>query len=77
MTDRPERSLMQRDIMVPALLSSLVKLDPRHVIRNPVMFVVEVGALLTTLIWVVQLFGGDAPGGGGDPAWFTFVVLRP
>ena len=68
MTDRPERSLLQRDIMLPAILSSLVKLDPRQVIRNPVMFVVEVGAILTTLIWLVQLFGGDAPGGGGDPA---------
>ena len=74
MTDRPERSLLQRDILLPAVLSSLVKLDPRQVIRNPVMFVVEVGAILTTLIWLVQLFGGDAPGGGGDPAWFTFVV---
>ena len=42
--------------------------------RNPVMFVVEVGAVLTTLIWIVQAFGGDAPGGGGDPAWFTFTV---
>jgi K+-transporting ATPase ATPase B chain len=38
------------------------------------MFVVEVGAVLTTAIWVVQAFGGDAPGGGGDPAWFTFTV---
>ena len=42
--------------------------------RNPVMFVVEVGAVLTTLIWIVQAFGGDAPGGGDDPAWFTFTV---
>ena len=30
--------------------------------------------MLTTLIWLVQLFGGDAPGGGDDPAWFTFTV---
>ena len=74
MTDRPERSLLQRDILVPAVLSSLAKLDPRQVARNPVMFVVEVGAVLTTLIWLVQLFGGNPPGGGGDPAWFTFVV---
>ena len=77
MTDRPERSLMQRDIMLPAILSSLVKLDPRQVIRNPVMFVVEVGAILTTLIWLVQLFGGEIqtpPTRGGDPAWFTLTV---
>ena len=61
MTDRPERSLLQRDIMLPAILSSLVKLDPRQVIRNPVMFVVEVGAAATTLIWLRRQRG---PGRG-------------
>ena len=74
MTDRPERSLFERDIMRAAIGASLRKLDPRLMARNPVMFVVEVGAVLTTLIWIVQAFGGDAPGGGGDPAWFTFTV---
>ena len=64
MTDRPERSLLQRDILLPAMLSSLVKLDPRQVVRNPVMFVVEVGAAVTTLIW---LTGSEGPG------WFTFT----
>jgi K+-transporting ATPase ATPase B chain len=74
MTDRPERSLFERDILQPAILASLRKLDPRRMMRNPVMFVVEVGAVLATLIWIVQAFGGDAPGGGEDPAWFTFTV---
>ncbi len=74
MTDRPERSLFERDIMVPAVGASFRKLHPRPMLRNPVMFVVEVGALLSTLIWIVQALGGGAPGGGGDPAWFTFTV---
>jgi K+-transporting ATPase ATPase B chain len=74
MTDRPERSLFERDIMRAAIAASFAKLDPRFMARNPVMFVVEIGAVLTTLIWIVQAFGGDAPGGGGDPAWFTFTV---
>jgi potassium-transporting ATPase ATP-binding subunit len=74
MTDRPERSLFERDIVLPAVWASFGKLDPRLMARNPVMFVVEVGAVLTTLIWIVQAFGGDAPGGGGDPAWFTLTV---
>jgi K+-transporting ATPase ATPase B chain len=74
MTDRPQRSLFERSILVPALWDSVRKLDPRHVIRNPVMFVVEIGALLTTLIWIVQAFGSNPPGGGDDPAWFTAVV---
>jgi K+-transporting ATPase ATPase B chain len=74
MTDRPERSLFERDILMPAVVASLRKLDPRRMARNPVMFVVEVGAVLSTLIWIVQAFGGGAPGGGADPAWFTFTV---
>ena len=59
-------SLFAPQILRPALLDSLRKLDPRLMVRNPVMFVVEVGAVLTTLIWIV--------GGGADPAWFTFTV---
>jgi K+-transporting ATPase ATPase B chain len=63
-----------RTILRAAVIASLRKLDPRRMARNPVMFVVEVGAALTTLIWIVQAFGGDAPAGGEDPAWFTFTV---
>jgi K+-transporting ATPase ATPase B chain len=65
MTDRPERSLFERDIMVAAVGASLRKLDPRLMMRNPVMFVVEVGAALTTVIWIV---------GSDDPGWFTLTV---
>jgi K+-transporting ATPase ATPase B chain len=72
---RPERpSLFSAKIMRPALLSSLAKLDPRVQIRNPVMFVVEIGAVITTVAWLIQLFGGRPLGGGHEPAWFTFTV---
>jgi K+-transporting ATPase ATPase B chain len=43
-----KRSVMDRDILIPALLASVKKLDPRHMIGNPVMFVTEVGAVVTT-----------------------------
>ena len=43
-------------------------------VRNPVMFVVEVGALITTAGWLIQVFGGEPLGGGDEPAWFTFTV---
>ena len=66
MTDRPERSLFEPAIMKPALLASLRKLDPRDMLRNPVMFVVEVGALFTTIMWIV--------GETGQPGWFAFTV---
>jgi K+-transporting ATPase ATPase B chain len=53
---------------------TLRKLDPRIQVRNSVMFVVEVGALITTGGWLIQIFGGQPLGGGDEPAWFTFTV---
>ena len=38
------------------------------------MFVVEIGAFITTIGWLVQAFGGQPLGGGDEPAWFTFIV---
>ena len=43
-------------------------------IHNPVMFVVEIGALITTIGWLIQVVGGEPLGGGDEPAWFTFTV---
>ena len=68
------RSLFDGPILVRAALDSLRKLDPRHQWRNPVMFVVELGALITTIGWIVQVFGGSPLGGGDDPAWFSFAI---
>jgi K+-transporting ATPase ATPase B chain len=42
------RSVLESEILVPALGASFKKLDPRHMVTNPVMFVTEVGALITT-----------------------------
>ncbi len=76
MTDNNRRrsSMFDRELMLPALWSSIKKLNPRHQIHNPVMFVVEVGALITTIGWVNQVFGNPPLGGGNEPAWFTFTV---
>lgn len=74
MSDRPkERSLIDHQLLRQALWQSLLKLDPRHQIHSPVMFVVEVGALLTTIAWVLQLAGSDSLA-GTEPAWFTVTV---
>ncbi len=67
-------NVLEAGILRPALLDSVRKLDPRRVIRNPVMFVVEVGAAITTAGWLIQVFGGEPLGGGDEPAWFTFTV---
>ena len=72
-SERRAISLFRRDIVVRALLDSLKKLDPRVQIRNPVMFVVEVGAVITTITWFIQLGGGQSLG-GYEPSWFTFTI---
>src|SRR6201988_1616305 len=71
--ERQAISLFRRDIVVHALIESVKKLDPRVQIRNPVMFVVEIGAVITTVTWFIQVFGGKALG-GNNPAWYTFLI---
>ena len=72
-SERRAISLFRRDIVVRALLDSFAKLDPRVQLRNPVMFVVEIGAVITTITWFIQLGGGQALG-GHDPSWYTFTI---
>jgi K+-transporting ATPase ATPase B chain len=59
--------------VLPALPGALKKLDPRQMWHNPVMFVVEVGAALTTVLAVAEPFlGGPASSGGSAvPGSFT------
>ena len=68
------RPLRDPAIVRQALVDSFAKLDPRLQVRNPVMFVVEIGAVITTVGWLIQAFGGEPLGGGDEPAWFTFTV---
>jgi K+-transporting ATPase ATPase B chain len=61
-----------------AMLDALIKLNPLKQVRNPVMFVVEVGSLLTTMLWIQALTGeGEAPAGfiGTIALWLWFTVL--
>src|SRR5580704_6771688 len=63
--------LLDPSILVSALLESFRKLAPWHVIKNPVMFVVEVGSVLTSLLWLRDVMGHGKP---PDPIWFTGLV---
>ncbi len=61
-----------------AIFESFKKLDPRHQVRNPVMFTVFVGSILTTGLWIqaVASVGEAAPGFIlGITAWLWFTVL--
>jgi K+-transporting ATPase ATPase B chain len=69
---------LKRQLYLRAVSDAFVKLNPRHMVRNPVMFVVEVGSVLTTLLWVQALTGyGEAPAGfiGAVALWLWFTVL--
>jgi K+-transporting ATPase ATPase B chain len=73
------RPLFEPAIVKRAVVDSFKKLDPRHMIRNPVMFVVEVGSAFTTLLFVHALVtgAGDAPWGFvlAISLWLWFTVL--
>jgi potassium-transporting ATPase ATP-binding subunit len=71
MTQAQPVSIFHGPLVRQAVRDSLVKLSPKVMARNPVMFVVEVGSVLTTLIWLRDLFAHPA---GAAPAWFTFNV---
>ena len=72
------RGLVTPEIFRQALKDSLVKLLPQHQWRNPVMFVVWIGSILTTVLWVQALAGtGEAPAGFilAVTLWLWFTVL--
>lgn len=59
----PVSAMLDPKIVVPAIGSAFVKLDPRVMVKNPVMFVVEVVAALTTVIFIRNVLTGR-PGSG-------------
>jgi K+-transporting ATPase ATPase B chain len=72
------KTQIRREIYQRAVLESFVKLNPRWMVRNPVMFVVEVGSALTTALWIQAILGhGEAPTGfiGSIAIWLWFTVL--
>jgi K+-transporting ATPase ATPase B chain len=75
---KKQPSSLRRELYQRAVLDSFVKLNPRLMVKNPVMFVVEVGSVLTTALWVQALIGrGEAPAGfiGAVALWLWFTVL--
>ncbi len=64
-----ERALFDLPIIRQAVVDSFRKLTVARQVRNPVMFVVYVGSILTTLLWIQALVGR-----GEAPAWFIFWV---
>jgi K+-transporting ATPase ATPase B chain len=65
----PVSTMLDPKIVIPAIGSSFVKLDPRLMVKNPVMFVVEVVAALTTVIFLRELVMGS------ENLAFTFQII--
>ena len=73
----PTSTLFQPAIVRRAVGDSFVKLSPRTMMRSPVMFIVEIGSVLTTLLFFRDLGdqGGDHLFAGLVAGWLWFTVL--
>ncbi|KQV91462.1 potassium-transporting ATPase subunit B [Massilia sp. Root351] len=76
----PARRLKMFDseLLLPAIADSLRKLSPRTQLRSPVMFVVYVGSIITTLLYLQALFGQGETAPGfilATTVWLWFTVL--
>jgi potassium-transporting ATPase ATP-binding subunit len=77
-TDTKARPLLDPEIVRGAIVASFQKLDPRHQFKNPVMFVVLIGSIITTALYV-QAVGGHGEASAGFilavSLWLWFTVL--
>ena len=80
--ERRPMALFDRSLIVPAIWGSFRKLDPRTLVKNPVMFCVEIVSVLTTIFFLRDLIigagkvvGGNALFSGQIMVWLWFTVL--
>src|ERR1700733_8947816 len=77
MAEKKSKSIWDMKIVRRALLDSLVKLDPRNMMKNPVMFVVEVGSVATTILLIRDALRHQGAFGFNlqITLWLWFTVL--
>jgi len=76
--DKPRLSMFDAKLIVPAIVDSFKKLSPSTQLRSPVMFVVYVGSIITSMLFVQSLLGKGEAGSGfilGISIWLWFTVL--
>lgn len=66
-----QQSLFQKELMQQALKQSFVKLNPKIMFRNPVMFTVEIGTFVMAIVCIWVLMGETAQGSFG----YNFTVF--
>ena len=77
-TSRRSLTLFDSALIGPAVIDAFRKLDPRVQLRSPVMFVVFIGSIITTLLWLQSLSGLGEAGSGfilATTVWLWFTVL--
>ncbi len=75
--DHKAPGLLDPAILFPAMRDAVVKLDPRKLLRNPVIFVTEIVAVVVTILFIRDLASnpGEAGFSGQIAAWLWFTVL--
>ena len=61
--------LFTREIVIQALKDSFIKLNPVVLVKNPVIFIVGIGALMTTIVVFTDIFNGHFSG-------FNFQIIH-
>ena len=74
MNNQNNKSLFQKDLMSEALVQSFVKLNPKTMFLNPVMFTVEIGAVVMLIVSLFTL-GGDKSQGSFGYNFLIFIIL--
>src|SRR5438128_2426469 len=78
MSKTPTAKLFDTNIVREAIVASFQKLDPRVQLRNPVMFAVYIGSMLTTVLYFHSLGATTTESSGfilGVAVWLWFTVL--
>ena len=78
MSNKQDTSLFRKDLFVQALKDSFIKLNPVLLIKNPVIFIVGMGSVLTTITVISGFFSGTFSSFNFQIAmWLWFTVLLP
>ncbi len=75
MSTQNTKSLFQKDLVREALKQSLVKLNPKIMIKNPVMFTVEIGTFVMLIVCIQILIHNDGTQGSLGYNLFVFTIL--